>query len=525
MTYNNLPAGYYVLQITGASAAAATITYQTDVYDCPSYLTNMTDYHRIFEGCVDRTNYFTASAPFINTHPVFSLPNVVACDVIEIQLDFINPNTGGVPAGFYLEILDSAGTALTRQPAPFGTTTAIPIPTTTPPTYKTFWSPPYAGNFYLRITRQTGTEDYLQVYYLTVYRPNDASKIVTAVDVLRLATGTDELFKLIYFESAPNTILQTTTEALTESKLFPIAAPPASFTITTTDLEASTETGTTGTTPATNIEQFTGAATTYYLSKFTWTATTGLTVGIQSDPYPCPYDTSSTYADLRGVFSHCVGSNTAATLPVITAATIPVYGDSIIQLTNKTDSAGRYILENIATNDVLTVTIRFRHPTGAGTLPAAYNVKIVKSDGAGTFTDVIVLLTAEPIVESELIVKTVQWTSTETSASGNVLFVEVTQNDGAAIQSFRIYELTVNKIVPAAVTLVQATDILRNDVTAGGTDKLFNLIYLEKISTITIRNTAPDGTKIKLFAMDTTQFLKTAYTSISGTATAGGFTY
>ena len=183
-TYNTLTAGYYVLEILESSTPAATITYQTDVYDCPSYLTNMTDYNRIFEGCIDRTNYFTASIPYINTHPVFSLPSIVAKEVLEIQLDFINPNTAGTPNTFYIEILDSAGAALTNQPAPFGTTTALMMtPVGTP--YKTFWTAPLAGNFYLRITRPTGTEDSLQVYYLTVYRPNDASKIVTAVDVLR----------------------------------------------------------------------------------------------------------------------------------------------------------------------------------------------------------------------------------------------------------------------------------------------------------------------------------------------------
>ena len=122
-------------------------------------------------------------------------------------------------------------------------------------------------------------------------------------------------------------------------------------------------------------------------------------MGTQSDPYPCPYDTSSTYVDLRGVFSHCVGSNTAATLPSITAATIPVYGDSIIQLSNKIDSAGRFHLPDIVSGIELTFTLRFRHPTKA--LPFGYDINILAEDPTGpTWGAPIAVVTGETIVES-----------------------------------------------------------------------------------------------------------------------------
>ena len=97
--------------------------------------------------------------------------------------------------------------------------------------------------------------------------------------------------------------------------------------------------------------------------------------------------------------------------------------------------------------------------------------------------------------------------------------MDISKNAVADIDSFRVYELTVNKrniTTNVASTVLQATDILRNGPAVSTTDNLFNLIYLEKISTISIRNTAMNlATDIMLFEMDSTFFLNTTYTDIT----------
>ena len=115
-----------------------------------------------------------------------------------------------------------------------------------------------------------------------------------------------------------------------------------------------------------------------------------MTFGYQSDPYRCPYDTTSPYVDIRGVFSHCIDSSTTAAPSLPTPSSIPVYGDSIIQLSNKIDSAGRFFLPDIVTDHELTITLRFRHPTKA--TPFGYNVNIMVEDTTGpTWTPILIV--------------------------------------------------------------------------------------------------------------------------------------
>ena len=100
-----------------------------------------------------------------------------------------------------------------------------------------------------------------------------------------------------------------------------------------------------------------------------------MTIGYQSDPYPCPYDTTSPYVDLRGIFSHCTGtSGTAPSLP--TPSTIPVYGDSIMQLDNHDDTFPRYPLGPLLSGDVLTILLKFKLPTNAAF--TKYQIRLVE---------------------------------------------------------------------------------------------------------------------------------------------------
>ena len=138
--YNGLAAGYYVLQMKGVSPIAS-MTLETDVYDCPSYLTNMTDYNRIFNGCIKRFDVFSNPEPFNNTYPNFYLPNLAAREVIEIQLDFINQNHVKKPINFQLLVSDSTGFSVRLN--------GFEMVPASGDNYKTFWTTPYAGDFFI----------------------------------------------------------------------------------------------------------------------------------------------------------------------------------------------------------------------------------------------------------------------------------------------------------------------------------------------------------------------------------------
>ena len=93
--YTALAAGYYLIEVTAPGAAAAvTLSYPSEPYACPAALTNHTDVYNIFEPCVFYSSYFqTGSVPYIDTNPVFLLTSIALREVIEIQLNFIDPPT------------------------------------------------------------------------------------------------------------------------------------------------------------------------------------------------------------------------------------------------------------------------------------------------------------------------------------------------------------------------------------------------------------------------------------------------
>ena len=76
-------------------------------------------------------------------------------------------------------MLAQDGTLLSNQAVPLGVSTTV-VPTL----YETFWTAPYAGNFYLQVTTAEALAS-IQFYYLTVYRKNNGAILVGDLDVLR----------------------------------------------------------------------------------------------------------------------------------------------------------------------------------------------------------------------------------------------------------------------------------------------------------------------------------------------------
>lgn len=116
-----------------------------------------------------------------------------------------------LPASLFIEILDESGDPFLHQPVPMGTGTSTPAATAisvAASPYNTFWTAPYAGNFFLRITSSASPITSLQMFYLTVTRANGGT-LVQAVDVLR---ESGFYLKYINFEVPPANIILTNTE-------------------------------------------------------------------------------------------------------------------------------------------------------------------------------------------------------------------------------------------------------------------------------------------------------------------------
>ena len=183
------------------------------------------------------------------------------------------------------------------QALPFNQLLNVPAANTP---YKTFWTAPFAGDFNLLVLSEEGvTLEHLQIYYITIYKSN-GDLLVTAVDVLREATSSDFLVKYMHFDSTPQTIvLSTDVSSPGAISLSKVNVPP--------DYSVAATTGTTvtNTNDGTNyIYGITGnlAQSSDYLAKFRYSFWALMTIGVRSDPYQCPYDTTSAYVDLRKVF-------------------------------------------------------------------------------------------------------------------------------------------------------------------------------------------------------------------------------
>ena len=156
--------------------------------------------------------------------------------------------------------------------------------------------------------------------------------------------------KYLYSEGPRKVRISTSRGAAGNVELFPITQPSY----------AAGAAATADDTSATNDEIYNALATGYYLAVFNGDGAKGAFTGsAPTDPYTCPYDV--TYSDPRGIFTGCIGTtaNAPTTIPT-TAPTIPIFGDSLVQLSDKTDTVGRYKTTGLSANDKVTFTIRMR---------------------------------------------------------------------------------------------------------------------------------------------------------------------
>ena len=188
--------GNYGVRFPYSTTPASTF-YQSKDNKCP-VTSPYTDVRRVFHPCSaqDSVPAFTSSVTptkesglFTNTfpedgYPIFSLGSRAAKDIVNIRLDFPDLVTGIDPLTFQLSLLDSAGTPLSIQPAPMGTTITV---SATDKFYETFWTVPAAGTYYVEVTTATDPTDggALQWYYFTAWLPKTAVSILKAIDMLR----------------------------------------------------------------------------------------------------------------------------------------------------------------------------------------------------------------------------------------------------------------------------------------------------------------------------------------------------
>ena len=72
------------------------------------------------------------------------------------------------------------------------------------------------------------------------------------------------------------------------------------------------------------------------MARFEITTGTAATIDYHSEAYTCPYDT--TYTDLRSLFEPCTGTTTNLPSFSTSAPSIPLYGDSLLQLADRFDA-------------------------------------------------------------------------------------------------------------------------------------------------------------------------------------------
>ena len=105
------------------------------------------------------------------------------------------------PQLMIVQILDSDGNAVPNQPSVLA---ASPTQTVAngATDFSTFWTSPYAGDFYVRVTSVLGTVAAIRPYLLTVYKANGGI-LLSTLDVLR---PNNVIFK--YLQNIPSTHLK-----------------------------------------------------------------------------------------------------------------------------------------------------------------------------------------------------------------------------------------------------------------------------------------------------------------------------
>ena len=208
-TYD-LAAGNYGVRFPYSTTPASTF-YQSKYNQCP-VTSPYTDVRRVFYPCslinlvpafrpystpTTETGLFANSFPE-DGYPIFSLGSRAAKDIVNIRLDFPDLVAGMDPLTFQLSLLDDAGTPLSIQPAPMGTTITV---SATDKFYETFWTVPTAGTYYVEVTTATDPTDggALQWYYFTAWLPKTAVSIRKAIDMLR---GKTHVYRSVFMGSS-----------------------------------------------------------------------------------------------------------------------------------------------------------------------------------------------------------------------------------------------------------------------------------------------------------------------------------
>ena len=283
--------------------------------------------------------------------------------MLEITINFPIAVTAN-PQNYYFQMRKQDGSLLTPAASEFGSSGSSFAAST--PTNSFFWTAPYAGNFYLEVVPTTTTLAAVNVFYLLVTRANGGT-LVQAVDALR---GESQILKYIKVD-AESTIVLSNTQGVSQIALIKIA-------------DGSTIAATSTNTVDQNSYAIALADVGPYFAVFTYvtSGTVPTTISIMSNTFNCPYDAASTFTDLRKIFTPCTDQlGTASTvtpapaIPVIPADHIPVYGDSLNQFANMTDTQPRHDLGTLAIGDTFTFHIYFRLQTNLA--PLTFRLQIV----------------------------------------------------------------------------------------------------------------------------------------------------
>ena len=123
---------------------------------------------------------------------------------------------------------------------------------------------------------------------------------------------------------------------------------------------------------------YTTASAEHYLVSFGITPGTQTTYSYQStSEFKCPFDSS--YNDSRGIFEACVPGAADNVPSVPSSPSIPVFGDSLLQVADQSDAAPIHDLGVVEKGQVL--KIRIRLPKTIKRYPNSFKVTILDSNG------------------------------------------------------------------------------------------------------------------------------------------------
>ena len=160
--------------------------------------------------------------------------------------------------------------------------------------------------------------------------------------------------------------------------------------------------------------------------------------------YVCPYDTSSNYEDIRSVFQHCTSSTTNA--PTIsTAVSVPIFGDTLLQVTDHTDARPIYDLPGLTASQSVSIQLDFPRPTDQ-TTPSSFILTLLDSSNNELTQSAPFGVTnsINPLIKDS-------FSTTWTVGSDGNYRIRVDRGDSGNPGSFVLYDL----LIQSGGTLVQ----------------------------------------------------------------------